>query len=200
VCVALFPCLFLYFQNAGSAIFSDLLETSGTILLIGSVLIGLNFLIFRNIEKAALLSNIALIIGLYFAFIEKAIEDVFPMLYYWHVLIICFFLVFQIGYVIYTKVKTKLAIQINQVFLLIFRMDWSLFNGIPCHSKAIQAAATKAQNQAQTSDQRVDFRSSNNKENLPNVYYLFLMNMRDSIAFSGTAITITAHSMLLSKN
>jgi uncharacterized protein (UPF0333 family) len=170
VCVALFPCLFLYFQNAGSAIFSDLLEMSGTILLIGSVLLGLNFLIFRNIEKAALLSNIALIIGLYFAFIEKAIEGVFPMLYYWHVLIICFFLVSQIGYVIYTKVKTKLAIQINQVFLLIFG-GLILFNGILAIPMAIQAAATKAQNQTQISDQRVDSWSSNNKDNLPNVYY-----------------------------
>ena len=47
---------------------------------------------------------------------EKAIENVFPMLYYWHVLIICFFLVFQIGYVIYTKAKTKLAIQIYDLF------------------------------------------------------------------------------------
>ena len=170
ICVALFPGFFLYLQNTGAAIFSDLIEMSGILLLISLIILGFSFLIFRNIEKAALFSNIALIIGLYFAFIEKAIENVFPMLYYWHVLIICFFLVFQIGYVIYTKVKTKFAIQINQVFLLIFG-GLILFNGILAIPKAIQAAATKAQNQAQIYDQRVNSRSSNNKESLPNVYY-----------------------------
>ena len=120
ICVALFPCFFLYLQNTGAAIFSDLIEMSGILLLISLIILGFSFLIFRNIEKAALISNIFLIIGLYFAFIEKAIVKVIPMLYYWHVAIICLFFIFQIGFLIYHKSNPKLANQINQVFLLIF--------------------------------------------------------------------------------
>lgn len=170
ICITLFPCFFLYLQNTGSAIFSDLIEMSGILLLVSFTVLGFSFLILRNLEKATLISNIVMIIGLYFAFIEKAIVKIFPMLYYWHVAIICLFLIFQIGYVIYTKVKTNLANQINQVFLLIFG-GLILFNGILALPKAFQAAITKAQNQTQTSYQNINSSLNNNQRNLPNVYF-----------------------------
>ena len=170
ICVALFPCFFLYLQNTGAAIFSDLIEMSGILLLISLIILGFSFLIFRNIEKAALISNIFLIIGLYFAFIEKAIVKVIPMLYYWHVAIICLFLIFQIGYLIYKKSTAKLANQINQVLLLIFG-GLIIFNGILAVPKAFQTISTKAQNQAEL-DQKINNPTSDNQEgNLPNVYY-----------------------------
>ena len=170
ICVALFPCFFLYLQNTGAAIFSDLIEMSGILLLISLIILGFSFLIFRNIEKAALISNIFLIIGLYFAFIEKAIVKVIPMLYYWHVAIICLFFIFQIGYLIYHKSNPKLANQINQVFLLIFG-GLIIFNGILAIPKAFQTIATKAQNQVELDQKIIAPTSDNQMENLPNVYY-----------------------------
>ena len=98
VCVILFPCFFLYLQNTGIAIFSDFLNVAGKFLLVGLALLGLSYFIFRKVEKAALFSNVTLLFLLYFALIEKAIIDKFPMLYYWHIALICLFIIFQIGY------------------------------------------------------------------------------------------------------
>ena len=50
ICVALFPCFFLYLQNTGAAIFSDLIELSGILLLISLLILGFSFLLFRNVN------------------------------------------------------------------------------------------------------------------------------------------------------
>ena len=120
LCVGLFPCFFLYLQNTGIAIFSDFLRIAGIFSLGSLVLLGFSYLVFRNIEKAAFFSDVTLLFLLYFALIEKVIIEKFPMLYYWHIALICLFLIFQIGYLIYSKVSTKLANQFTQVFLFLF--------------------------------------------------------------------------------
>lgn len=169
-CVGLFPCFFLYLQNTGIAIFSDFLKIAGIFALGSLVLLGLSFLMFRSIEKAAFFSDITLLFLLYFALIERIIVEKLPMLYYWHIALICLFLIFQIGYLIYSKVSIKLANQFNQVFLFLFA-SLILYNGIISIPKALQAALNKAQSQPLITSQEGDSPSPVVKENLPNVYY-----------------------------
>jgi len=170
LCVTLFPCFFLYLQNTGIAIFSDFLNVAGMFLLVGLSLLGLSYLIFRKIEKAALFSNVTLLFLLYFALIEKAIVDKFPMLYYWHIALICLFLIFQIGYLIYNKVNLKLANQINQVFLFIFA-GLILFNGIISVPKMLQAASNKSQEETHGNVEQANVVNNEPQKELPNVYY-----------------------------
>jgi hypothetical protein len=170
VCVILFPCFFLYLQNTGIAIFSDFLNVAGKFLFVGLSLLGLSYLIFRKIEKAALFSNVTLLFLLYFALIEKAIVDKFPMLYYWHIALICLFLIFQIGYLIYNKVNVKLANQINQVFLFIFA-GLILFNGIISVPKVLQAASNKSQKETHENVEQANVVNNEPQKELPNVYY-----------------------------
>ena len=170
VCVILFPCFFLYLQNTGIAIFSDFLNVAGKFLLVGLALLGLSYFIFRKVEKAALFSNVTLLFLLYFALIEKAIVDKFPMLYYWHIALICLFIIFQIGYLIYNKVNLKLANQINQVFLFIFA-GLILFNGIISVPKMLQAASNKSQEETHGNVEQANVVNNEPQKELPNVYY-----------------------------
>ena len=172
LCVGLFPCFFLYLQNTGIAIFSDFLRIAGIFALGSLGLLGLSFLVFRNIEKAAFFSDVTLLFLLYFALIEKVIIEKFPMLYYWHIALICLFLIFQIGYLIYSKVNIKLANQFTQVFLFLFA-GLILYNGVISVPKALQAATNKGQTQTQTQTTEQESASPTpvTNEKLPNVYY-----------------------------
>ncbi len=50
ICVALFPGFFLYLQNTGVAILSDLFKVSGILLLISLIILCFSFLVFGHIN------------------------------------------------------------------------------------------------------------------------------------------------------
>lgn len=170
LCVSLFPCFFLFFHNVGTATINDLVRISSVISIASLILFALNYFILRNIGKAALFTNLIMGIFLYFGYIEKTVERLLPMLYYWHVALICLFLIIQIGILIYKKMPTKIAGQLNNGLLYIFA-GLILFNGILTIPKVIETVSRSSSGNHTSTTTQMNSQASVENKKLPNVYY-----------------------------
>lgn len=120
IAVILYPCLFIYFQNAGEASLSDIIPVTGAILGGALLMFGIVYFSYlKDMDKSAFAIITGSLLFLNFAFIEKIISWIFPMLFYWHVGIILIFICLFL--VIFLK-ATKLTIFkfTNQIILLVF--------------------------------------------------------------------------------
>ncbi len=168
--VALYPCIFMYFNNTGKIVLKDVVGISGIIVMIGIVLFIVNILLLRDIGKAALITNIFMCVLLYFALIEKLIIKFFPMLYYWHVGLICLFLILHILYFIHKKMSSKTAGKINQIILAVFA-GLILYNGIITIPRTLKTAAQEFPSDKQSASVQNDIQINTEGKELPNVYY-----------------------------
>lgn len=116
----LYPCLFIYFNNAGEASFKDIIGISLAFLLMASVIYLIGGIIFKSVNKAAITTTLVMLFFMNFALIETGITKIFPMLYYWHIILILFFLLLHIGYLIYRTKDTLLMRQVNLIIALAF--------------------------------------------------------------------------------
>lgn len=168
--VSLFPCFFLFFHNTGTAVFKDFLGISSIIASGCIVIIALSFLLLRDIGKAALITNIIMAVLLYFAYIENAVLMILPMVYYWHVALICIFLVVQSGIFIHKKVPSNIAYQLNKGLLLIYA-GLILFNGIITIPKIVESSSQNIQSNNQSPIEQITPSIKSESNELPNVYY-----------------------------
>ncbi len=160
----------MFFNNIGKVQISEVVGISLVFVFIGMVLFAGNYLLLKNISKAALITNIFMVMFLYFAFIEKAIIKILPMFYYWHVVLICLFLIVNIAYLVHKKMPSKIAEQINQGFLVIFA-GLILFNGIVKIPPSIKQVSQEKQDNSQIQLNQGDSGISAASKDLPNVYY-----------------------------
>ena len=168
--VSLFPGFFMYFYNAGTASLRDFIEISIIIAGVSIAIFALSFLLIQKIGKAALITNTLMIFLLYFAYIEEAMVSVFPMLYYWHIALICLFIFIHIVVLIHNKVTPIKAHQFNNGLFIIF-LGLILFNGILAIPKHVNAAAQIPSGHPQYSDQQINTEHSIAQRNLPNIYF-----------------------------
>ncbi len=127
--ISLFPCFFLLFINVGTVVVSEALTSFAILTIMGLFLFGIMSVIFREVNKAALLTNIILLFFNNFYFIEKGLVRIFPSLYYWHVLLICVFIIIQTGIFIQERVNSYQCLQLVLGMSIIFS-GLILFNGI----------------------------------------------------------------------
>ncbi len=127
--VSLFPSLFLFFRNIEEANIIDIVSISGIFILIGIVLFLVVGLLIKEISKSAIITSLILLLMLNFALIEKAVIKIFPMLYYWHVLMIILTIIILISVFIINKFSKELAENIRVVILIVFS-GLILFNSV----------------------------------------------------------------------
>lgn len=175
LCVILFPCFFLYFRNLGIASFQDFLKISVIIIIFSLIILFFSYFFYKDFYKAILLTTIICIFLLYFKFIENAIINIFPMLYYWHILFLVFLIIIHIAILLKLKMSTKIAENLNQEVLIIF-FGLITFNFIISIPKIIEInfQNPKIKNNQEFEKFNIDNKSTNIEDSvqkLPNVYY-----------------------------
>ena len=168
--VSLFPILFMDFNNIGKVQIGEIVGITGFIVLIALALLAGNYLFIKDIGKAALITNLFMIGFLYFVYIEKVIIRVIPMFRYWHVALICLFLLAHLWYLIRNKLPSATAVQINQGLLVIFT-GLILYNGIVNVPQAINKGASEKLEANQNLLIQSDIGADPESKDLPNVYY-----------------------------
>ena len=86
ITVSAFPVLFLYFQNADEAAFSEVVLPLIVFIATGFVFFVLFLLITKNIFKAAIIANMFMLVFMNYALLERVVQAIFLTLSYWHVL------------------------------------------------------------------------------------------------------------------
>ena len=160
----------MYFYNIGKVRLSDVVGISSVFILVSLLLFLGNLLLLRDINKATFVTIIFACLFLYFTLIEKVIVKIFPMLYYWHVVLICLFIFGNIYYFVHKSVSSPIAFQINRGVLIIFT-GLILFNGGIKIPQILHNIAYERQkgDQSQTNINTTDMSVTGGK--LPNVYY-----------------------------
>jgi hypothetical protein len=160
----------MFFYNIGKVQLSDVVGISSIIILLTVILFPWNFLLLRDINKAALVTIIFSCIFLYFRLIEKVIIKIFPMLYYWHIALICLFIFGHLAYLIHKRMATPIVGQINQGILIVFT-GLILFNGARNIPQLIKNSYSEKQNSNQSQVIQGDIGRSAVDKALPNVYF-----------------------------
>jgi hypothetical protein len=170
IAVSLYPSLFMYFNNLGNIRFIETAGVSGIIVLIAVVLLVGNLVFLRDFSKAAVAANLLMFALLYFALIERAITKIFPMLHYWHVVLIGLFIFTHVVYLVHKKMSSPTATKITHGLLAIFA-GLILFNGLVKIPSSIKSAAHERQELGHIQPDQVSIGTGSESEILPNVYY-----------------------------
>ena len=138
---AAFSPLFMFFQNAGEAHFSDVAPTMLMFMATGIVLYAIALLITRNPSKTGIISVVFLLVFLNYAHIESAIQLLLPSLRYWHILPVTIFLLLHIGWFIQKKLSVEFSEIIANVIsaVLVVMIFLNGFLAIPSMATRIRA-------------------------------------------------------------
>lgn len=115
ITVSAFPVLFLYFQNADEAAFSEVVLPLIVFIATGFVFFVLFLLITKNIFKAAIIANMFMLVFMNYALLERVVQAIFLTLSYWHVLPIFLFILAHLAWFITKKVSKNLAETVSLV-------------------------------------------------------------------------------------
>lgn len=164
--VAVFPPLFLYFQNAGEAHFREVSTVLIAFLSAGLVLYGLCFLATRSAAKAGIIASLFLLLFLNYAPIEGIVQKAIPSLRYWHIAPIFLALLLHAAWFIKQKLPEELAGIIVSVLALVFGV-LILLNGMMAAPAIINrtSAEREARRQAEAAPKM-------EAETMPNFYFI----------------------------
>lgn len=163
--VILYPCLFIYFQNAGEAKLTDIGLVSVALLAGAWLLCGITWLLTRKWNLSFLAIALFSLVFMNFAMIEGLIKNIAPNLFYWHVLLLMLFIWGNITYWLVKKCPEDLALMINGILLLVFSI-LIMLNGI----FAIPVITEKLTLQ-KPSDTLSQPTAEPSNANQPNIYY-----------------------------
>jgi Na+-transporting NADH:ubiquinone oxidoreductase subunit NqrC len=167
--IAVFPALFLYFNNASEADFSEALPLLLAFSAVGLVILGVAWLITRVWIKAALISVVFSVILLNFVLLEKLLTWFIRSLKYWHVVPILLVLALHIAWFIHRKLSqqtTKNAVNI----LCLVVCGLVLFNGVTAAPKIVKKLQVQHRQQEQQDQQSSTLGVA--EQNMPNVYLI----------------------------
>lgn len=165
VAVAVFPALFMYFQNAGEAHFGDIVPVMLIFSVIGAALYGLTLLITRKPAKAGLITALFLMVFLNYTLIEYIIQKVFPELRYWHIAPILLVLLLHAAWAICKWMPDDIGDILMPVLngVLAFLIA---FNGVVAIPKI--TTRVKAEQEAKRLSEQV----SVSEKEMPNFYFI----------------------------
>ena len=158
--VAVFPSFFMLFNNIERTNFSDIVSIASIFMLIGTISLLLFYLLFKDIYKAALLTNLSLFLFSNFALLESAIIKIIPMLHYWHILMIMISIIVLVAISVKNKLSTEFANNLSVVLLIVFS-GLILFNAIKAIPEIIKKN-TKETGSSQFEIQQGTITSHNN--------------------------------------
>lgn len=163
--VWIYPVFFLYAQNVKEVNFSETLKATG-ILLLCSILILLMGRVFLNSwESAAVFSSLQGILLGNFTFLLDPVQEMLPMVRYWHLITV--FIVLGIAIV---KLIEKKVILLRNILLLfcIACISLILINGITSVPVIISKVATTYQADSDDNAKNITLDSTSKR----NIYYL----------------------------
>lgn len=176
VAVAVFPVLFLFFQNAEEAHISDvampLLIFAGLAVLLFLII----FLITRNAYKAGLCAIPFLLVLLNFKPLESMVRGLVPSLRYWHTLPIFIFILLHLMWLLWKKLPDDIAGLITPILCAVF-CGLLLLNGI----LAIPTIWGRISAERESAQQSTGATEAIN-ETMPNIYF-FLFDEYSSVPF-----------------
>lgn len=158
---AAYPCLFMYFQNAGEARLIQILPLLGLLTLAGAALAAVLGLMMRNPGKGALVAAAALLLFVNFRLLQKGLVKLIPWLHYWHVALI---LLLILGHVAYFAARSRSTLKINLILGLVF-VGLIAVNGVT-------AAPTIIEKTQHVRQQEQEVLALSQQEKRPNVYYM----------------------------
>lgn len=120
ITIIIYPSSYIYFINIEQSKFTDLFGVVGLLLLNAALIFIILFLFIRDFHNAGLFTNIYLLFCLNFVLIEKGLLAIFPILNYWHIILIIIIVVVNLGILLQRFLTRKNALIINSTFLFIF--------------------------------------------------------------------------------
>ncbi|MEA5010981.1 MAG: hypothetical protein VB100_04580 [Angelakisella sp.] len=168
ILVALFPILFLYFNNAGIVSLSEALPLciifSGIALAIFVVVLA----IIRSSYKSSLIASVFCVMLFNFALIEKALKIVFDTFYYWQMVLLVLFIVVHIVWLIWRKCSLSLAKDICNIVCIVLS-GLIVFNGALAAPKIVNKISAEKKLQQEKSKEVNVIQNTDVK---PNIYLL----------------------------
>lgn len=116
----IYPCLFMYFQNAGEASFKEVIGIIICFSLSALLLCGVLNIICHNLVKAVLISEMFFLFFLNFSFFERTFLKIGDGLCYWHIVLILLFFWIVAGILIKALLTDELTKIICNVIFLVF--------------------------------------------------------------------------------
>lgn len=148
----------------------DILLILIIIIIVSYIILFINTLIIREINKATLFTNIILPFLLFFALVENEIIEFFPMLYYWHIILIIIFILSHFFILIKSKINENNAKQINLGILLLF-VGLITFNAAKSLPIIINSSDKETKKETFTLSNSDDNLVASQNEDMPNVYF-----------------------------
>lgn len=168
IAISVFPPLFLYFQNANEANFADVIFPILLFVGTGIIIFSIFLIIYKNNYKAAVISSIFNFIFLNYSLIESIITRIFPMLRYWHIVLILAFFMGHIVWILLKKISPDLIHIITSVIFFVFS-GLILFNAIIATPKIINKISYIKLTEQKLMENQID-----KEKEFPNIYYLIL--------------------------
>lgn len=169
ITLVLYPCLFMYFNNIGEAKFKDIIPISIYFIIIGMILIGIGYKLFKNnIYKAVFMSNIISFILINFKVLVEFIQNIMPKMLYWHCILIVLFLLYLL-YLLLIDREIKELESINKIIAFVFSI-LIVYTGITATPNII-----KNMNKIKSKQQISSINIVKNKNTLtekPNFYFV----------------------------
>lgn len=186
ILLCFFPCLLIYFKNAGEAKFIDIIPTILLYVFVAVVLSLLFFLVFKKVSKALTMTNAALIFLCNFELFVIAIRKCAYK--YYVVSVVGIVLLIGIGYLLW-RLNEDFVRDLNTVFAVVLTL-LIMKNGLPTIPTIVHkmnVTVQKQQNIEAMQIQRV------NPDGAPNVYYLIFdeyggpQNLKELMDFDNEA-------------
>ena len=165
IVVAAFPALFMFFQNAGEAHFSDIVPVTVGFMAAGVILYGIALLLTRKPAKAGLITFLFLLVFLNYAPIEKLIQMLFPELRYWHIAPILLVILLHFSWAICSFLPDDITDLFTPIITVVF-CALIIINGAPKFA-TIQARINSEKKSAKES-----IENTQEGAEMPNIYFL----------------------------
>lgn len=169
VAICAFPPMFLYFQNADEASFSEILIPMLSFILVGMIHFIVFLFITKSATKSSVISSLFMLFYLNYVLIERVVQKVFPNLRYWHIVLIGIFALANLAWLISKKIKKEHLNIISTITSIVF-ISLIMLNAI----FAIPTYVKKLSIKDKPTEEITDVRTNTNKADLPNIYYIVL--------------------------
>lgn len=182
IAIILYPSMFMYFHNMSEGHFIEILPSIGKNLILAVVLLVAFSVLFRNIRKAFLTSEIALLLFMNFNTILGAIKKIIPGMrkaYFFVIVAVILTIVFSV-----VKRKINEPENICTILGIVFfvLIVFNLISSIP--------QILTNNNKTAVSQEENDIAEKRFTGDKPNVYFFYLMNMRVLRILNTIMITI----------
>ena len=167
IAVSSYPILFLYFQNSDEASFADVIVPLIIFIGAGVMIFLISYIIIKCVSKAAIISSLFMLLLMNYSFLERGVRTIFPGLYYWHIFLICLFILGHIVWFIYKKVNKDIANLCILIINIVF-CGLILLNGLIATPKIVN----KISFEKQLKEQKVEEKILIKDDDMPNIYYL----------------------------